>query len=417
MSNSTPVQTLKGFRDFLPDQARARQFVQDRIRQTFETYGFAPLITPTLEYASLLLGKYGEEADKLLYTFQDRGERQVGLRYDQTVPTARVLAQYQGKLPKDFRRYQIQNVFRADKPQKGRFREFTQADCDIFSSSLLADAEILAVYYAVFRDLGLGSLRIEINDRQLLVNTLAEFATPEVSVFSLIQSVDKLDKLKSEEVLAELVAKGLDAEQAAMALGKLEKLEMSDSLREIVQKATQLGVPATALIFNPKIARGLDYYTGLIFEGKIPEYGAGSVGGGGRYDELIGNLAGLKMPAVGFGLGFDRIVEVCQELGKIPQDAVGPQVFVASFPDAISQKATLDFVKNLRAAAVATELSVTTDKLGKQYKIAEQKAIPFFVIIGANEIAENLVTVKDLRSGTEQKLAPDKAITLLKKEK
>jgi histidyl-tRNA synthetase len=417
MSNSTPVQTLKGFRDFLPDQARARQFVQDRIRQTFETYGFAPLITPTLEYASLLLGKYGEEADKLLYTFQDRGERQVGLRYDQTVPTARVLAQYQGKLPKDFRRYQIQNVFRADKPQKGRFREFTQADCDIFSSSRLADAEILAVYYAVFRDLGLGSLRIEINDRQLLVNTLAEFATPEVSVFSLIQSVDKLDKLKSEEVLAELVAKGLDAEQAAMALGKLEKLEMSDSLREIAQKATQLGVPATALIFNPKIARGLDYYTGLIFEGKIPEYGAGSVGGGGRYDELIGNLAGLKMPAVGFGLGFDRIVEVCQELGKIPQDAVGPQVFVASFPDAISQNATLDFVKNLRAAAVATELSVTTDKLGKQYKIAEQKAIPFFVIIGANEIAENLVTVKDLRSGTEQKLAPDKAITLLKKGK
>lgn len=417
MSNSTPVQTLKGFRDFLPDQARARQFVQDRIRQTFETYGFAPLITPTLEYASLLLGKYGEEADKLLYTFQDRGERQVGLRYDQTVPTARVLAQYQGKLPKDFRRYQIQNVFRADKPQKGRFREFTQADCDIFSSSRLADAEILAVYYAVFRDLGLGSLRIEINDRQLLVSTLAEFATPEVSVFSLIQSVDKLDKLKSEEVLAELVAKGLDAEQAAMALGKLEKLEMSDSLREIAQKATQLGVPATALIFNPKIARGLDYYTGLIFEGKIPEYGAGSVGGGGRYDELIGNLAGLKMPAVGFGLGFDRIVEVCQELGKIPQDAVGPQVFVASFPDAISQKATLDFVKNLRAAAVATELSVTTDKLGKQYKIAEQKAIPFFVIIGANEIAENLVTVKDLRSGTEQKLAPDKAITLLKKGK
>ncbi len=417
MSNSTPVQTLKGFRDFLPDQARARQFVQDRIRQTFETYGFAPLITPTLEYASLLLGKYGEEADKLLYTFQDRGERQVGLRYDQTVPTARVLAQYQGKLPKDFRRYQIQNVFRADKPQKGRFREFTQADCDIFSSSRLADAEILAVYYAVFRDLGLGSLRIEINDRQLLVSTLAEFATPEVSVFSLIQSVDKLDKLKSEEVVAELVAKGLDAEQAAMALGKLEKLEMSDSLREIVQKATQLGVPATALIFNPKIARGLDYYTGLIFEGKIPEYGAGSVGGGGRYDELIGNLAGLKMPAVGFGLGFDRIVEVCQELGKIPQDAVGPQVFVASFPDAISQKATLDFVKNLRAAAVATELSVTTDKLGKQYKIAEQKAIPFFVIIGANEIAENLVTVKDLRSGTEQKLAPDKAITLLKKGK
>ena len=174
--NKQNIQTLKGFRDFLPAQARKRQYVSDKIRETFEIYGFAPLQTPTLEYASLLLGKYGEEADKLVYTFEDRGERQVGLRYDQTVPTARVLSQYQNELPKYFRRYQIQNVFRDDKPQKGRYREFTQCDCDIFGSqSVLADAELLATVDAVFKNLGLKNVVIEFNDRQLLMDSLSEF--------------------------------------------------------------------------------------------------------------------------------------------------------------------------------------------------------------------------------------------------
>lgn len=402
---TTPVQTLKGFRDFLPDQARARQYVQDRIRQTFETFGFAPLITPTLEYASLLLGKYGAEADKLLYTFQDRGDRQVGLRYDQTVPTARVLAQYQNQLPPDFRRYQIQNVFRADKPQKGRFREFTQADCDIFSASPLADAEILAVYYAVFKNLGLASIRIEYNDRQLLVGSLQSFATPEVDVFSIIQSIDKLDKMSPEAVREELVSKGLSSNGATAILSKINQVEASDRLQEIVQKAQQLGVPASALVFNPKIARGLDYYTGLIFEGKIPEYAAGSVGGGGRYDTLIESLAGLSMPAVGFGLGFDRIVEVCQEMELIPQEKVGPQVLVACFADPACQAAACQLIDSLRTAGIASELSLTPSKLVKQFKLAEQKNIPYVALIGESERVTKKITLKNIQTRQQETLS------------
>jgi histidyl-tRNA synthetase len=297
------TQTLKGFRDFLPEENRKRQYVEKIIRETFESFAFEGITTPTLEDASLLLGKYGDEADKLLYTFEDRGGRLVGLRYDQTVPTARLLSQYQNQLGKYFRRYQIQNVFRADKPQKGRYREFTQCDCDIFgSNSPLADAEILAVYYQVFKNLGLTDIKIEYNDRQLLIGTLEEFATAAVDVFSIIQSIDKLDKLAPEAVVAELVEKGLTEAVAKKVLSKINSVEKSDNLKEIEQKAISLGVDPEALVFNPKIARGLDYYTGLIFEGKIEKYAVGSVGGGGRYDNLIEELSGLKMPAIGFGL-------------------------------------------------------------------------------------------------------------------
>src|SRR3989338_8552311 len=190
------VQTLKGFRDFLPAEKRARDFVQGKVTETFIRFGFEPVEPPTLEYASLLLGKNGKEADKLVYSFTDRGEREVALRYDQTVPTARLLSQYQNELPKYFRRYQIQNVFRADKPQKARYREFTQCDCDIFgSSSSLADAEILAVFAAVYQDLGFKKIIIAVNDREELIAALQPFTTDSVSVFSIIQSIDKLDKM------------------------------------------------------------------------------------------------------------------------------------------------------------------------------------------------------------------------------
>ena len=201
MSNNAP-QTLKGFRDFLPTEKRKRDYISGIIRATFERHGFEPVETPTLEYASLLLGKYGAEADKLVYKFEDQGERQIGLRYDQTVPTARLLAQYKHTLPKYFRRYQIQNVFRAEKPQKGRFRELTQCDCDIFGSkSPLADAEVLAVFYNVYKNIGLQDIRIVINDRQTLVQNLSPFATETVDVFSIIQSIDKLDKIAAEGVI------------------------------------------------------------------------------------------------------------------------------------------------------------------------------------------------------------------------
>jgi len=397
-----PVQTLKGFRDLLPAEKRKRDYVANKLRQVFEVYGFEPLETPTLEYASLLLGKYGEEADKLVYTFEDRGDRKIGLRYDQTVPTARVLAQYQNELPRYFRRYQIQNVFRADKPQKGRFREFTQCDMDIFgSSSPIADAEIIATYYRAYIAIGLTSIQIEVNDRQTLLSTLSPFASPEVPVMSIIQSIDKLDKLSAAEVAQELVNKGLSNEQATAAVTAIENSDGSDNVKQIVYMAIQLGVAPTAIKINPKIARGLDYYTGMIFEGRIPEYEAGSVGGGGRYDNLINDLAGIPMPAVGVAIGFDRTVEAAEQLGVIPSDINSTQVLVTVFDEQYLSK-SLAAATSLREAGVRTEVYPAIDKLAKQFKLADQKQIPYVVIIGETEAKANKVTLKNMQDGNQE---------------
>lgn len=418
MSSKQNIQTLKGFRDFLPDAARNRQYVSDKISETFEIFGFEPLETPTLEYASLLLGKYGEEADKLVYTFEDRGGRQVGLRYDQTVPTARILSQYQNELPKYFRRYQIQNVFRADKPQKGRYREFTQCDCDIFgSNNILADAELLATVDGVFKNLGFKSIVIEFNDRGLLIENISPFTNEKVDVFSIIQSIDKLDKQSPEMVIEELVDKGLSRKDAEAVLCKINRIELSKDLSKIVQKTLELGVARETLVFNPKLARGLDYYTGLIFEIKIPEFSNSSVdgtlkstnrvslGGGGRYDNLIEDLSGYKMPAVGVGLGFDRIVEICEEMNLIENKSAGSTVMVGFFEDETCQNKAMQITKELRLAKIKTELFPTFDKLAKQFKIAEQKKIPFVIIVGENEIKENKFTIKDMKTGEQSLLA------------
>jgi histidyl-tRNA synthetase len=399
------IQTLKGFRDFLPAESRQRQYVSDKIRETFEIYGFEPLQTPTLEYASLLLGKYGEEADKLVYTFEDRGERQVGLRYDQTVPTARVLSQYQNELPKYFRRYQIQNVFRADKPQKGRYREFTQCDCDIFGSDdILADAELLATVDAVFRNLGFKSTIIEFNDRSLLIENISPFTNEKVDAFSIIQSIDKLDKQSLETVIEELVDKGLSRKDAEAVISKINSIKISGNLSQIEQKALELGVAKETLVFNPKLARGLDYYTGLIFEIKIPEYSNSSLGGGGRYDNLIEDLSGYKMPAVGVGLGFDRIVEVCEEMGLIDNKNSAATVMVGFFEDENCQNKAMQIAKELRQEKIKTELFPASDKLAKQFKMAEQKNIPFVIIVGENEIKENKFSIKNMKSGEQSLL-------------
>jgi len=404
MSHTQPPQTLKGFRDFLPLEKRKRDFVEEKMRKVFERFGFAPLETPTLEYASLLLGKYGKEADKLVYTFTDRGDREVGLRYDQTVPTARLLSEHQHELPKYFRRYQIQNVFRADKPQKGRYREFKQCDCDIFAThSPIADAEILAVYYAVFKEIGLGSMSIEINDRQTLLATLSPFATPTVDVFSIIQSIDKLDKISSEDVVKELVGKGLDASSAESALIAIASATMSENLELIFAHAQALGVPSSSLVFNPRIARGLDYYTGLIFEGKIPGYTVGSVGGGGRYDHLIENLSGLDIPSVGFGIGFDRTVEAADQFGLIPLENIGTQVLVTVFSEALTGK-SLEVAHHLRSAQIRTEVFPTEAKIGQQFKFADQQKIPFVIVIGEDEVQQEKVMVKNMATGEQKTL-------------
>lgn len=407
--------TLKGFRDFLPEEARKRQYAVDIIRQTFELYGFEPLETPTLEYAELLLGKYGAEADKLVYTFTDSGDREVGLRYDQTVPTARVLAQYQNQLPKYFRRYQIQNVFRAEKPQKGRYREFTQCDIDIFGTTEpLSDAEIIACTYQAFKNLSFETVKIKINDRAILFDSLIQFATDKVSVLSVIQSIDKLDKMSQDYVVAELIKKGLSDQIAGKIISTINNATISANLKQIVTIASQLGVPQMDILFSPTLARGLDYYTGMIFEVSVPEYGTNSLAGGGRYDKLIGQLGGIDIPAVGIAFGFDRIVEAADKLNLIKLDNLGTQVLVTVFNKSLLAS-SLTIIEKIRLQNISSEIYVNPeDKLDKQLKYADKKGIPYVIIIGPDEEKNNQVTLKNMTTNEQQTIAVDELAKSIK---
>ncbi len=410
---NTP-QTLKGFRDFLPEEKRRRDYVLKKIVEVFELFGFDPLETPTLEYASLLLGKYGKEADKLMYTFKDRGDREVALRYDQTVPSARVLAQYQNQLPKYFRRYQIQNVFRADNPQKGRYREFTQCDIDIFgSTSPIADAEIIATTYFAFKNVGYPTVKIVVNDRQTLFTYLEPFTNKKVDVFSLIQTIDKLEKLGKEKIIAELFDKGLTKDQASKALSSIQSAKISKNLQEIVSYTIDLGVPKEFLIFSSTLARGLDYYTGMIFEVVLPEYPAGSCGGGGRYDKLIKELGGVEVPAVGIAFGFDRMVDAAKTLKIIPKENTGTKVLVCVFNSETIDN-SLSIAKQLRAQNIPSEvLPSSEDKLDKQLKYADRKRIPYVIIVGPEEIKRKVVKVKNMTTGEQSLLTVQDTITFI----
>ena len=408
-------QTLKGFRDFLPTQKRQRDFILSKIIPIFELFGFEPIETPTLEYAALLKGKYGEEADKLLYSFKDRGDREIALRYDQTVPTARVLSQYQNILPRFFRRYQIQNVFRADKPQNGRFREFTQCDIDIFgSNSTIADAEIIACTYFSFKNVGYPSVKLMINDRQILFKSLEKFSTNTVSVYSIIQTIDKLPKITKQQVIEELIAKGLDKANATNALQTVETATPSSNLSEIIKFAIELGVDKDDIVFTPTLARGLDYYTGMIFEVMLPDYAPGSAGGGGRYDKLIGVLGGIDMPAVGVAFGFDRMVDAAIQFNIINTSTSTSQVMITFFNnDLIGQ--SLQLATQLRKANIKTEVYPNIDKLDKQLKIASKIGIPFVTIIGPEEAEKKIVKLKNMITGEQRSLTISEVINNLAK--
>ena len=410
----TTLQTLKGFRDFLPEEKSRRDFVQGKIVAAFKLAGFEPLETPTLEYKETIMGKYGAEADKLVYEFEDRGGREVAMRYDQTVPTARVMAQYQNDLPLPFRRYQIQNVFRADKPQQGRYREFTQCDIDIFGSNdPLSDAEILATTYQAYSNIGFTKIELRVNDRQSLISALSPYSTEDVPVASIIQSIDKLDKLSEEQVADELVSKGLSVKQAEQAIIAIKQAEPTQELQKIIELAQALGVPESSLKFTPTIARGLDYYTGMIFEIVVPEFTGGSLGGGGRYDNLIKDLSGLDMPAVGVGIGFDRTVEAAVQLGLVPVSGATAQILVTVFDDTFRQESA-QITQQLRQAGVSAELYTQSAKLGKQFKYAGRRGIPYVIVIGEEESAKQQINLKDMQTGEQQTLTIDDAIRQIK---
>lgn len=388
--------TLKGFRDFLPNEARKRQYVINTLKSVLELYGFEPLETPALEYEEILNGKYGEEGDKLMYRFEDNGKRRVALRYDQTVPLSRVVAQYQNELPFPFKRYQIQPVWRAENTQKGRFREFLQCDADsVGVNSSLADAEIIRVVIASLENLGFKKFTINVNDRANFtgIDPLA------------ILTIDKLKKIGKDGVLKELQEKGLPTNSLDQILGK----NVTPRLEEFTQILNDQRVS-----FDSTLARGLDYYTGLIFEVEVDGYTAGSVCGGGRYDNLIGMFAGRQVPAVGFAFGFDRLMEAMEQLNLFPTDLQTAKVLVTIFNTDLRDK-SLELSSRLRSNKINTELYLDENaKMEKQLKYANQKGIPYVIIIGPEEAAKNTVQLKNMGSREQKELPLEEVIKLLK---
>lgn len=388
------TQPLKGFRDFLPEQAIKRQQLIQTIREIFELHGFDPLETPALEYAETLLGKYGNEADKLLYLFEDHGKRSVGLRYDQTVPLSRVVAQYPD-LPMPFKRYQIQPVWRAENTQKGRFREFLQCDIDtVGSSSPLADAEIAVCVLAVAQAVRLPSPVLVLNDRTIFDRI--GLTTKEIII------IDKLDKIGDEKVREELKLVG--GEVSVEKYLQLMDAELTERLVEIIKYLTANGYErGKDFFFNPYLARGLDYYTSTIFELKDSAYPAGSLAGGGRYDKLIGSFSGKDLPAVGVAFGFDRIMDARRELAIETTKKTATAVLITCFdPDTVG--IVTETASYLRSARIATEIYLdATVKLERQLKYADKKGIPFVLIIGPEEKAQGVVNLKNLTTRQEMR--------------
>ena len=386
-------QTLKGFRDFLPEKMLKREAVLTKLEHVFKLFGFDPLETPAIEYSETLLGKYGDEADKLLYRFKDRGEREVGLRYDQTVPFARVVSQYKNELTFPFKRYQIQPVWRAEKPQKGRFREFLQCDLDIAgSSSTLADAEILLTSFNALKELGFSDVQILINDRTI-------FDKLKLSKKQNI-ILDKLEKIGVEKVILELSELG--TKDALMVLNDLRNASPTPRLLKIFNHLTDSGLTQNRdFIFQSTLARGLDYYTSTIFEIKISNYSAGSVAGGGRYDNLMNQFIQEDVPSVGIAFGFDRIIEAMEENHLLMGNKTNTQVLISSL-DNTSVSYSYKIADVLRKESISCEIYLDPDvKLEKKIKFADKKGIPYVVILGSEEEKTNTVTLKTLKNRTQ----------------
>lgn len=400
------VQTLKGFRDFLPVTARKRQYVISTLKSVFESYGFDPLETPALEYEEILLGKYGEEGDKLMYRFADNGDRKVALRYDQTVPLARVAAQYQNELSFPFKRFQIQPVWRAENTQKGRYREFFQCDIDtVGTSSLLSDAEIIATTVAAYKKLAFKNIRVLLNDRR----TFSTLPTTAVII------IDKLKKIGEEGVCQQLVERGIstDTQAAKILLDSITQQKPTTELQQVMDLTQTLGVNPTEMVYSPTLARGLDYYTGTIIEIECPEYPSGSLAGGGRYDNLIGMFSGKQIPSVGLAFGFDRTMEAMDELGLFPENLNTTQVLVTIFSSELKEK-SMETASRLRSNNINVELYLDeTVKMDKQLKYASQKEIPFIVIIGPDEAEKGIITLKNMKTRKQTQISVNEMIERL----
>jgi histidyl-tRNA synthetase len=409
-------------RDFLPEDVRRREHVIGVIRRAYERYGFEPLETPAVENLETLLGKYGEEGNQLIFKILKRGEHEasgqadLALRYDLTVPLARVIAHHQSRLPRLFKRYQIQPVWRADRPARGRFREFYQCDVDsLGSASPVVEAEVCAAVSEALVDLGFTDFIIRLNHRQLLTSLLNGAAIPGVLHTSVLVAVDKLDKIGADGVRAEVEARGVAPEAAAALIGFFDSAREGiaaiggldaagdaafENLRAIMTLAADTGA-AGRIRLDPSLARGLSYYTGAIMEIAVADL-AGSLGGGGRYDNLIGMFLGESIPACGFSLGLERILVVMGERGMFPRDLpTSPADVMVAVLEAAHAGHALRVADLLRTAGLRVLVYPDADKMGKQIKYADSRGIPFVAIVGGDEIAAGTVTVRHLAGRTQ----------------
>jgi len=451
---SAKTQPARGMRDFLPDDVRKREYVIGVIKEVYERYGFEPLETPAAENIETLMGKYGEEGNQLIFKILKRGvhegsgEADLALRYDLTVPLARVVAEYRDKLPKFFKRYQIQPVWRADRPARGRFREFYQCDVDVLGSrSMVIEAEICAAAAEVLKRLGFKDFGIRLNHRKVLTGILGVAGVGLEQHDGALVALDKLDKIGRKGVEEELASRDITpvasqrlldffseltalehaAEIAAgedttkkqdalnkAVLGRIVEF-VSDNvmgsegvaeLQSILEFANAAGIGRQIRV-DPSLARGLSYYTGAIMEISVKDL-AGSLGGGGRYDNLVGMFAGQDIPACGFSLGLERILVVMGEREMFPSNISGAaaDVMVAIWNDE-SIGESIQLAQELRDLGLRVDLYPEADKLGKQFKYASIRGLPFVAVIGDEERSRGEVAIKDLRTGVQQTIKRD----------
>lgn len=449
----------RGTRDFGPDEMVKRNYIFDTIRASFRKYGYLPLETPSMENLSTLMGKYGEEGDKLIFKILNSGDflekadaealankdskkltagiSEKALRYDLTVPFARYVVMHQNEITFPFKRYQIQPVWRADKPQKGRYREFYQCDADVIgTTSLLNELELIELFDEVFNNLGLG-VKVQINNRKIL-SGIAEILGEAERIIDITVAIDKLDKIGVDKVKAEMLSKGV-SESAVNSLQPLlefsgthdQKLELLKTMlqssevgmkgiseiEEIFGYAKALDFKKVNLEFEMTLARGLNYYTGAIFEVKVDDARSSftsSICGGGRYDDLTGIFGLNGMSGVGISFGADRIYDVLEEAGLFPADAtLSTKVLIVNFGGE-DLAYSLEILRTLRNNAVYTELYPDAVKMKKQIGYADARNIPFVILAGSDERIAREVTLKNMSEGTQQKIKLDQLADLLK---
>ncbi len=457
------TQPARGMRDFLPSDVRKRNYVIGIIKEVYEKYGFEPLETPSVENLETLTGKYGEEGTQLMFKILKRGEKlqeelttgkiksenelsDLALRYDLTVPLARVVANYKNELPKFFKRYQIQPVWRADRPAKGRYREFYQCDVDaIGSSSMIVEAELISAVSEIFQKLGFDDFVVRINNRKVLTGLLETVGIDESKQSDALVAIDKLDKIEWEGVQKEFDARGITKESGEKLLNFVKEIGAALMLYSITENKDEkknyliereifnnfnitlierirefftdnsLGIEGLSEVekilsylqnitvwFDITLARGLSYYTGAILEINVPDF-AGSLAGGGRYDGLIGMFGKEQIPAVGFSIGLERILYVMEERRMFPENLTtnSADVMITLWNEDAAGE-SLKLAGELREKGLRVLVYPESDKLGKQFKYADSINIPYVCILGETELAENKVALKNLKTGEQE---------------